>query len=124
LNSIAFYLPPISGVGILFGYRHKSKKKIHVNYFADIFIGKKIIKMPLSPLIICFSTLIATVATDFFYPITSTGKILIGGDGIVDGIAVFPILVSLVCYILVLFLSLLFPNKDAIVNIFQNPEQH
>ncbi|QEE16339.2 hypothetical protein DSAG12_02169 [Promethearchaeum syntrophicum] len=110
LNSIAFYLPPILGVGILFWIRQKINIKIDVNYFTEIFRGKKIIKTPLSPFLICLSTFIATVTTDFFYPITSTGKILIGGDGIVDGIVVFPILGSLICYILTLFLGLLFPS--------------
>ncbi len=110
LNSLAFYIPPILGVIIWFKITHLENYKEY-DYFGKIFKNASIFKSPLSPLNIYLATLFSTVLSDFLFPYSPTGKLLIGGDGIMDGIVIFPLITAGVYSIIIFFVALLFPSN-------------
>jgi hypothetical protein len=114
LNSLAFYIPPILGVIIWFKMTRLKNKK-EQDYFGQIFKNMSIFKSPLSPLNIYLATLFSTIISDLFYPSSPTGKILIGGDGIVDGIVIFPLVAAGVYSLIILFFALFFPSSTILL---------
>ncbi len=75
---------------------------------------RAILAIPYSPLVVYCATVFATIATDFFIPTSPTGKLMIGGAGIFDGIVLIP-LQTLLIFTIFLLSSIIFLSypKDA-----------